>query len=53
MAGDRLDLHHLARQRVGHVHGPVRRIGDAIAAVAEAGDREAFSHAGAVAISGR
>ena len=53
MAGERLDLHHLARQRVGHEHRPVRRLGNAVAAMAETGDREAFGHAGAVAISGR
>ena len=51
--GDRLDLHRLARQRVGHEHGPVGRVGDAVAAMAEAGDCQAFGHAGAVAISGR
>src|SRR6185437_11025440 len=44
MAADGLHRYRLARQRVGHIDGPARRIGDAIAAMAETGDGEAFGH---------
>ncbi len=36
VAGDRLDRHRLARQRIGHEHRAGRRIGDAVAAMADA-----------------
>ncbi len=35
MAGPGLDLDGFARQRVGHVERPRRRVGDAVAAMAE------------------
>ncbi len=40
MAGDALDLDGLARQRVGHEHGPSRRIRHAVAAMGDAVDGE-------------
>ena len=52
VAGRRLDLDHLARQRVGHEHRPRRRVRDAVAAMAEARDGQPFGHAGAL-IGGR
>ena len=39
-----LDEHRLVRQRVGHEDGPVRGLGDAVAATAEARDGDALSH---------
>jgi hypothetical protein len=45
MAGPWLDLDSLARQRVGHVDRAGRRVGDAVAAVADAGDGDLLSHA--------
>src|SRR5665811_1573896 len=44
MAGDRLDRHGLARQGIGHEDRPGRGIGNAIAAMAEAGNGELFCH---------
>ncbi len=44
MAGDGLDRHRLARQRVGHVDRPCGRVGDTVAAMAEAGNRELLGH---------
>src|SRR5205085_10365385 len=42
MAGERLDLHDLTRQRVGHEHRPARRIRDAVTAMAEPFDSQAL-----------
>ena len=44
MARKGLDLHHLARQRVGHESRPSGRLGDAVAAMTEARDGQAFGH---------
>ena len=52
VTGRRLDLHHLARQRIGHEHRSLRRLGDAVAAMAEARDGQPFGHAAAL-IGGR
>ena len=53
MAGKRLDLRHLAGQRIGHIHRPLGRLRDTVAAMADAGNRQAFGHEGAATISGR
>ena len=44
MARDRLGLHPLTRQRVGHEHRPGWAGCDAVAAVTETGDGELFGH---------
>ena len=44
MAGHALGLDRLARQRIGHEHRPVRRFGDAVAAVGQAVDEQPFGH---------
>jgi len=44
VAGDRFGRHRFARQRIGHIDRAVGRVGDAVAAVAEAGDGQSLSH---------
>ena len=43
--GDRFDRDHFARQRVGHIDRPNGCVGNAVAAMAEALNRELFGHA--------
>jgi hypothetical protein len=44
MAGKPLDLHGFAGKRVRHEHRPIGGVGNAVAAVADAGDGEALGH---------
>ena len=53
VTGKWLDLDRLARQRVGHEHRPAGRVGDPVAAMAEAANGQAFGQGTALIISGR
>ena len=45
MPGDRFNRHDLAGQSIGNVDRPLRRFGDAITAMTEAGDCQLLRHA--------